>query len=77
MDKRCIICGLPEHYTGIQFDSKGVCNYCNFYQENKGFLEDSERLEEIFRAKMEEAKKNTKAGCLHPAFFPFIIKTYR
>ncbi len=60
MDKRCIICGLPEHYTGIQFDSKGVCNYCNFYQENKGFLEDSERLEEIFRAKMEEAKKKAK-----------------
>lgn len=60
MNKRCIICGLPEHYTGIKFDQNGVCNYCNFYEENKEFLEDSDRLEEMFRMKMETAKQKAK-----------------
>lgn len=60
MDKRCVICGLPGHYTGIRFDEKGVCNYCNFYLENRDVLEDSEKLEEIFREKMEAAKRKAK-----------------
>jgi len=60
LDKRCVICGLPDHYRKIKFDEKGVCNYCNFYQENRDFLEDSPGLEKIFREKTEYAKKKAK-----------------
>ncbi len=60
MEKRCKICGLPEHYTGIKYDEKGVCNYCNFYFENREVFEDTEKLEKIFQKKMEAAKQKAK-----------------
>lgn len=60
MKKRCNICGLPGNYTGIAFDDKGVCNYCNFYEENRDFLEDTEKLEGIFKEKMEDAKRKAR-----------------
>lgn len=56
MREKCVNCGLPHHYTGIQFDEKGICNYCNFYLENRAVLENTETLEKIFREKMEDAK---------------------
>lgn len=60
MKIRCKICGLPENYTGISFDEEGVCNFCNFYAENKEILEDSEKLEGIFLQKMENAKQRAR-----------------
>lgn len=30
--KRCSCCVLPETFPFINFDEKGVCNYCRFYQ---------------------------------------------
>lgn len=61
MNKRCIICGLPDHYSKIQFDEKGVCNYCHFYLENREDFENPENLENIFRKKMEDAKQKAKS----------------
>ena len=60
MKERCKICGLPENYNGIVFDKGGVCNYCNFYADNRHFLEDTEKLEGIFRDKMEAAKQKAR-----------------
>jgi len=33
--KRCTRCILPETFPFIEYDSKGVCNYCNNYQPLK------------------------------------------
>ncbi len=65
----CIKCGLPEKYTGIKFDKSGKCNYCNFYEENKSFMEDEDLLEQKFLERIEKAKKkakenNSKYDCL-------------
>lgn len=31
--KRCMNCILPANYPGITFDEKGICHYCNEYEE--------------------------------------------
>jgi hypothetical protein len=31
--KRCTACVLPETFPGIEFDEKGVCNYCGTYEK--------------------------------------------
>ena len=33
--KRCTKCILPETFPGIEFDEKGVCNYCNLHEPVK------------------------------------------
>ncbi len=30
---RCKKCILPENIPGIKFDTKGICNYCNSYEQ--------------------------------------------
>lgn len=55
--KYCKICGLPESYHGIQFDEKGVCNYCNFYETHRETLENKEYRKKIFEEEIEKAKK--------------------
>ena len=60
--KQCKICGLRENYTNIHFTSEGICNYCEFYEAYKDVLEDKEKLEQIFRQKMEDAKAKAKAA---------------
>jgi hypothetical protein len=30
--RRCTKCLLPESFPGIEFDHKGVCNFCNNYK---------------------------------------------
>jgi hypothetical protein len=49
--KRCIKCLLPETFPFIQFDSSGVCNYCNNYtkQNRTNSLEQLEKLVEPYR----------------------------
>ncbi|HUS51051.1 MAG TPA: hypothetical protein VMZ91_12860 [Candidatus Paceibacterota bacterium] len=45
--KRCTRCILPETMPFIEFDDKGVCNYCRSYKKIE--LKDKSILEEIIR----------------------------
>lgn len=57
--KRCSRCILPETFPYIQFDSDGICNYCNSYQ--KQTVKGDEELKRViapFR------KRDGKAECL-------------
>lgn len=47
--KRCVKCVLPETMPFIEFDEKGVCNYCRSYKkaEYKGLEELHKKNEEI------------------------------
>ncbi len=67
--KKCVKCGLEEDYTGIKFDEKHVCNYCNFYEAHKRELHDEAALEQKFldkiaRAKEQAKKSGAKYDCL-------------
>ena len=33
--KRCTKCILPENYSGISFNDKGVCNYCMTWKDRE------------------------------------------
>ncbi len=55
--KRCSKCFLPKTYPGIQFDSKGKCNYCNYLEASanaRAYLRKS--LKEDFLTFIEEVK---------------------
>ena len=60
--KRCTRCLLPETFPFIQFDSQGVCNYCNHYQpQNKVQPIDS------LKALVEPYRRNDgKPDCIVP-----------
>ena len=64
--KRCTECILPETYPGINFDEKGLCNYCNYFRASKemrGSLK--ENLKEQFYVLIAEAKKKSeKYDCI-------------
>ncbi len=45
--KRCTRCLLPETMPFINFDDKGVCNYCREYNVRGSFLKGEKALEEI------------------------------
>lgn len=55
--KYCEKCGLPESYPGIKFNVNGTCNFCEFYDEHRAFLEDEKTRHQIFVEKVEEAKR--------------------
>ncbi len=55
--KKCVKCGLDENYTGITFDDKDVCNYCNFYEKHKVEINDEKSLELKFQEKIKRAKE--------------------
>ncbi|MDD5032965.1 MAG: hypothetical protein PHC85_02540 [Candidatus Pacebacteria bacterium] len=59
--KRCTKCVLPETMPFIEFDEKGVCNYCRNHKtaEKKG----EEALKEII---LKNTPKNEKPKCLFP-----------
>lgn len=60
--KRCTKCILPETFPFIEFDDKGVCNYCrNYKQKNQPKpLSELEKLVEPYR------KGNGEVDCLVP-----------
>lgn len=60
--KRCTKCVLPETFPFIEFDQKGVCNYCNNYQVKKYPINTNKLLElvEPYR------KKDGKQDCIVP-----------
>ena len=57
--KKCSKCILPETYPFIEFDMKGVCNYCNSYQKQKFLGED--KLEKFLS---KYRKNNNTSDCL-------------
>lgn len=58
---RCNKCILPVTFPFIEFDEKGVCNYCNNYTKNSILGEDSlKKIFENFRS------KNSNPDCLLP-----------
>lgn len=60
--KRCTKCILPETFPFIEFDEKGVCNFCNHYKPKNQIKPISElkELVEPYR------KKDCKPDCLVP-----------
>jgi len=60
--KRCKKCVLPSTFPFIEFDSEGVCNYCNNYvpKNNPKSLEELLDLVEPYR------KKDSQTDCLVP-----------
>lgn len=51
--KRCTKCVLPETFPFIEFDDKGVCNFCNNYLpiSRKGTIDDLKKAIEPYRSK--------------------------
>lgn len=60
--KRCTKCVLPETFPFIDFDSKGVCNYCNNYKPKQysNTLEELKKLVEPYR------RTDGKPDCIVP-----------
>lgn len=61
--KRCTKCILPSTFPFIEFDLKGVCNYCNNYKPL------SFKGEKLFAQDLDEAKINIKSH--HDCLVPF------
>lgn len=58
--RRCTRCILPETFPFIQYDSKGVCNYCNNFQPGRMRHSEAE-----FGAILDKhRKKNGKQDCI-------------
>lgn len=59
--KRCTKCILPETFPLIEFDEKGVCNYCSNYQKTNYRGKDAlVEISNVYR------KKGGKSDCLMP-----------
>lgn len=57
--KRCSCCILPETYPLIEFDEKGVCNFCRRYSRQRTFGKEALlRFLEPYRS------RNSQADCL-------------
>ena len=61
---RCTRCVLPETFPGIQFDARGVCNYCRAGDS----LEHTDHQKTRYRAKLqkvwEQNRRNSGYDCL-------------
>ena len=53
---RCSNCVLPSNFPFIEFDSKGICNFCNNYQ--KKYRDISKNNEEKFRKILNNYRDN-------------------
>jgi len=63
---RCSKCILPEDFPNIQFDDKGVCNYCAAW-DGKWKQFDSNRSEQELVSIIDAAKaKKRRYDCLIP-----------
>jgi hypothetical protein len=60
--KRCTKCLLPETFPFIEFDTKGVCNYCNHYKPQAKVqpIENLKTLVEPYR------RKDGRPDCIVP-----------
>jgi glutamine---fructose-6-phosphate transaminase (isomerizing) len=59
--KRCTKCILPESFPNIEFDKKGVCNYCNNYRKI-----DLLGKESLLKVANNYRRKDGKPECLIP-----------
>ena len=59
--KRCTKCILPETYPSIEFDEKGVCNYCFNHETVKVFGE-----KEFKKVLSQYRNKGDKYDCIAP-----------
>ncbi len=59
--KRCVKCLLPQSMTFIEFDERGVCNYCRDYKKIETLGEDE--LEKIVS---KHRRSDGKPDCLAP-----------
>lgn len=62
--KHCVRCVLPSTYKTITFDSDGVCNYCNAYEQLKGKLTDYPRLQSLLDSRLEAFRGKQEYDCL-------------
>ncbi len=60
--RRCTKCLLPETFPFIEYDEKGVCNYCNNYK-TKNNIQSIEKLKELIEP---YRSKNGKPDCIVP-----------
>ena len=60
--KRCTRCILPETFPFIEFDDKGVCNYCN----NHKLKTQIENFDELRHLVAPYKRKDGKADCIVP-----------
>jgi len=59
--KRCKKCILPNTYPGIDFNEKGICNYCNYFEASKEMRNSlKEDLKGQFYQLIEETKTKKK-----------------
>lgn len=64
---RCVKCGLPSTYPGVEFDGAGVCSVCKFYEDHEEkaglYFRGMEDLKAIF----DDSRKNGQGqyDCLH------------
>jgi len=64
--RRCKKCILPETYPGIDFDKKGICNYCNYFEASKQMRDSlKDDLSKQFYDLIDEAKrKKNEYDCI-------------
>jgi len=60
--KRCTKCILPETFPFINFDTDGVCNYCNNYK-TKEYPNNTDKLKELVEP---YRRKDGKQDCIVP-----------
>ncbi|MGB9700953.1 MAG: phosphoadenosine phosphosulfate reductase family protein [Thermodesulfobacteriota bacterium] len=46
--KICVNCVLPETFPSINFDEKGICNYCRSFKGKENIAENKEKYREKF-----------------------------
>jgi hypothetical protein len=60
--KRCAKCLLPESFPFIEFDDRGVCNYCNNYQ----LKNQPKPIEELFKLVDPYRRHDRSPDCIVP-----------
>jgi hypothetical protein len=60
--KRCAKCLLPESFPFIEFDERGICNYCNNYQ----LKNQPKPIEELFKLVDPYRRHDRSPDCIVP-----------
>ncbi|MBN1163405.1 MAG: hypothetical protein JXB45_02390 [Candidatus Krumholzibacteriota bacterium] len=56
--KRCTRCVLPETYPGIQFDEKGVCNFCRLFKGKERLQKSMQKYRLRFEKLLQEKRRS-------------------
>ena len=60
---RCTNCILPANYPGIEFDDKGICQYCNKHKETE-YIGLEALVREIEAYNKEKKDRNKDYDCM-------------